>query len=78
MLVKEQQWYYLIHIWEDKRIHTFLKGISLKVNVIIWLEFKIAYFKAKVQHHTGDYLFKDFNIVEDGVKAALVEPFEKL
>ena len=28
---------------EDKGIHTFLKGISPKLNMIVWLEFKLAY-----------------------------------
>ena len=31
-------------------VHTFLKGISLKVNVIVQMEVKLAYFKATVQH----------------------------
>ena len=29
--------------WEDKGVHAFLKGISLKVNVIAQLEFELAY-----------------------------------
>ena len=40
MLVEEQQWYYLTHSWEGiKGAHTFLKSISLKMN-ITQLEFK--------------------------------------
>ena len=41
---EEQQWYYLS--WENKEIHTFLKGISPKVNVIAQLDVELAYFKA--------------------------------
>ena len=32
----------------DKRVHAFPKGISLKVNVIAWLEFEITYFEVEV------------------------------
>ena len=49
ILVKEQLWYYLTYSWEDKGIYTFPKSINLKVNVMVWLEFKLAYFKAVVQ-----------------------------
>ena len=38
ILLEEQQWYYLTHSWEDKGVHTFPKGICLKVNVIAQLE----------------------------------------
>ena len=34
----------------DKRIFTFLNGISLKVNITAQLEFELAYFEAAVQH----------------------------
>ena len=33
ILLEEQWWYYLTHSWEDKGVHTFPKGISLKVIV---------------------------------------------
>ena len=33
----------------DKGVNTFPKGISLKVKVIVKLEFKLAYFEASVQ-----------------------------
>ena len=36
-------WYYLTHSWEDKGIYTFPKGICPKVNVIVRLEFELAY-----------------------------------
>ena len=35
-------WYYLTHSWEDKGVHTFPKGICLKVNVIALLEYELA------------------------------------
>ena len=34
----------------DKLVHTFPKGISLKVNVIARLEFELTYYDAAVQH----------------------------
>ena len=40
---------------EDKEVHTFPKGICLKVNVIAWLEFKLTYDDSAVQwfnHYT--------------------------
>ena len=42
ILLEEQQWYYLIHSWEDKGVHTFPKGICPKVNVIARLEYELA------------------------------------
>ena len=38
ILVKEQQWFNLTHSWENKRVHTFSRGISSKVNAVAWLE----------------------------------------
>ena len=32
------------HRCEDKEVHTFPKGICLKVNVIAWLEFEFMYY----------------------------------
>ena len=46
ILVEEQLWYYLTHSSEDKGVHTFPKGICLKVNVIAPLEFKLAYYNS--------------------------------
>ena len=37
---------------EDKRVYTFPKGISPKVNVIAQLEFELAYFEAAVQRYS--------------------------
>ena len=38
----------------DKKIHTFLKGISPKVKVTVWLEFELTYSKVAVQHLSHD------------------------
>ena len=34
----------------DKSVPTFLKCINLKVNIIVWLEFEMAYYDVTVQH----------------------------
>ena len=55
ILLEEQQWYYLTHSWEDKRVHTFLKGICPKVNAIARLEYELAYYDSAVHcinHYT--------------------------
>ena len=48
ILVEEQQLYHLIHSWRDKGFHTFPK--SLKVNIIVQLEFELTYFETVIQH----------------------------
>ena len=48
ILLEEQQWYYSTHSWEDKRVHTFPKGICPKVNVIARLEYELAYYDSAV------------------------------
>ena len=45
---------YLTHNWENKGIHTFPKGISLKMNVIVQLEFELAYYDSAV-HRFNSY-----------------------
>ena len=55
ILIEEQQLYYLTHSWEDKRVHTFPKGICLKVNVIARLEYELTYCDSTVHcfnHYT--------------------------
>ena len=42
LLKKNPQWYYLTHSWEDKGVHTFPKGISPKVNIIVQQEFELG------------------------------------
>ena len=42
--LEEQSWYYLTHSWEDKGVHTFPKGICLKVNIIARLEYELTYY----------------------------------
>ena len=36
--------------WDNKRVHTFPKGISPKMNAIAQLEFELAFFEAADQH----------------------------
>ena len=54
ILLEEQQWYYLTHIWEDKGVHTFPKGICPKVNVIARLEYELEYYDSAV-HRFNHY-----------------------
>ena len=48
--VVEQQWYYLTHSWEYKKVHAFPRDISPRVNVIARLEFELIYLKTTVQN----------------------------
>ena len=48
--MEEQLWYFLTYSLGDKEIHTFSKGISLNVDIILRLELELAYFEAVVQH----------------------------
>ena len=54
ILLEEQQWNYLTHSWEDKGVHTFLKGICPKGNVIARLEYELAYYDSSV-HRFNHY-----------------------
>ena len=54
ILREEQYWYYLTHSWEDKAVHTFPKGICLKVNAITRLEYELAYYDSAV-HRFNHY-----------------------
>ena len=38
----------LTHSWEDKGVHAFPMGIFPKVNVIVRLEFELAYYDSAV------------------------------
>ena len=49
ILLKQQQWCYLTHSLENKRVHAFLKSICLKVTVIARLEFERTYYDSAVQ-----------------------------
>ena len=63
ILLEEQLWYYLTHSWEDKRVHTFPKGICPKVNVIARLQYELAYYDSAVHRfnryttRTPPYIF---------------------
>ena len=52
-LIEEYRWYYWTHLWKNKGVHAFPKGISLKLNVITQKEFELAYYKASVQHFSN-------------------------
>ena len=59
ILVEEQQWYYLIHsFFLEGGTHIFCEGISPKVNAIVQVKFKLAYYGVtfqQVSHFaTGD------------------------
>ena len=62
-LIEKQRWYYLTYNWRNKRVHTYLKFISPKVNVIERLEFELSYFDATIQHFihyaTGTFLLHE-------------------
>ena len=50
ILVEEQEWDCLTYSWGDKGLNTFLKVINPKVNIIVQLEFELAYYDVTVQH----------------------------
>ena len=55
ILLEEQSWCNLTHSWEDKGVHTFPKGICPKVNIIVRLEYELAYYDSAVNrfnHYT--------------------------
>ena len=41
---------YLIPKLRDKKVHAFPQSISSEVNIIVQLEFKLAYYNVEVQH----------------------------
>ena len=46
-------------MWGKQAIHIVSKAIILKVNVSVWLEFELAYFRATDQHFNY-YVTKEF------------------
>ena len=46
---------YLIHCWGDKGVHTFSKGISLNVGIILLQAFELASSDVAVQQHFCHY-----------------------
>ena len=47
----------------DNKTHTFPKSISLKLNVLVWLEFELAYYDIafqQVNHSTTFVICKSF------------------
>ncbi len=57
ILPEEQFWYYLTHSWDEKGVHTFPKGICLKVNIIARLEYELAYNDSAV-HRFNHYTMR--------------------
>ena len=55
ILQEERLWYYLTHSCEDKGVHTFSKGICPKMNVMVQLEFELAYNDSAV-HRSNHYI----------------------
>ena len=43
-LVEDQKWYFLIHSWGIRGFTPFTKGIRMKLNLIAWLGFELAYY----------------------------------
>ena len=61
---------YLTHSWGNKRVHTFHKGITPKVNAIAWLVFQLNNYDITVQHishlpqgHPKQIGQRDFSII---------------
>ena len=50
---------------EDKRVHFFPKGISLKVNVIAWLEFELTHYNILV--HVSHYTMRTPLFIHSGL-----------
>ena len=50
----------------NKGFYTFPKGMSPKVNVMVWLEIEFTYFEAAVQHlsHYTTRLHPKLNLIE--------------
>ena len=44
IIEEEQQSYNLTHNWGKNEVHTFIKDISLKENMIVQLKFKLTYY----------------------------------
>ena len=68
ILLEEQQWYYLTHSLEDKGVHTFPNGICPKVNVIVRLEYELAYYDFAVHrfnHYTTRTPFNSLGTLSD-------------
>ena len=40
----------MTHNYKDMRVHTFPDGINPKVNIIVRMDFELAFFEAEFQH----------------------------
>ena len=71
-----QMYSYFTHSWEDDEVHTFPKGICPKVNVIVRLEFELAYYDPAVHRfnhyttrtplHKPGYIYRTVKIHKPG------------
>ena len=59
---------YLTHSWKDKEVHVFPIGISLEVNVLVQLEFRLILFKATVQHFSYYVMGTPPSIKEEAIQ----------
>ena len=59
ILIEKQLWYFLTHSYRDKRVHTFRKGISPKVNVIVRLENEIVFYDVAISHNLSVFIILD-------------------
>ena len=64
----------LVNIWWDKGVRTFPKGISPKVNLIVQLEFEVAYYKSHSQNSQldikqGQFTKEELNVVLTKIKS---------
>ena len=50
MCILWQQWDYLNHSGEDKRIHIFRKGVNTEENVIMQVKFQLSNFQEEVEN----------------------------
>ena len=63
-LVEEQLWHYLTQVWENKRVHAFVKSICPKVIVTARPEFELAYYDVifqNVNHNTTEISLSRFS-----------------
>ena len=61
----------------DKGVHAFPKGISLKVNVIAWLEFELTYYDVTVQHVSHIAMETTPGLLGDASILEVLELFDK-
>ena len=53
---------------ERMGVHTFLKGITSKVNPIAWLEFELAYYNVAVQHVSNNAMVTPSHKIDTAIR----------